>query len=179
MPSSPAARTVRRKASTPRRWPSTRGSPRAAAQRPLPSMMMATWRGGSKRAPCGIRCRVCSCDLAARSNRHDLFFFGGEHLVDFRDGRVGSFLHVAGMARVIVFADLWSFSSFFRRSRASRRTWRTATRAVSAYLCATLTISLRRSSLSSGMRSLKHLAFGRWGQAEIGGRDCLLDRMNH
>ncbi len=42
MPSSPAARTVRRNASTPRRWPSPRGRPRAAAQRPLPSMMMAT-----------------------------------------------------------------------------------------------------------------------------------------
>ncbi len=42
MPISAAARTVRRTASTPRRWPSTRGRPRAAAQRPLPSMMMAT-----------------------------------------------------------------------------------------------------------------------------------------
>ena len=48
MPRSPAARTVLRKASTPRRWPSTRGKPRAAAQRPLPSMMMATCRGISK-----------------------------------------------------------------------------------------------------------------------------------
>src|SRR5262249_53291937 len=48
MPRSPAARTVRRKASTPRRWPSTRGSPRWAAQRPLPSMMMATCRGAPK-----------------------------------------------------------------------------------------------------------------------------------
>src|SRR5215831_10666905 len=47
MPNSPAARTVRRNASTPRRWPSPRGKPRSAAQRPLPSMMMATWRGGS------------------------------------------------------------------------------------------------------------------------------------
>ena len=46
-----AARTVLRKASTPRRWPSTRGRPRAAAQRPLPSMMMATWRGLSKPSP--------------------------------------------------------------------------------------------------------------------------------
>src|SRR5689334_2945438 len=47
---------------------------------------------------------------------------------------------------------LWSFSSFLRRSRPSRRTWRTATRAASAYLCATFTSSRRRSSLSSGMR---------------------------
>ena len=51
MPMSPAARMVRRKASTPRRWPSARGSPRAAAQRPLPSMMMATWRGTVE---CGV-----------------------------------------------------------------------------------------------------------------------------
>ena len=53
MPRSPAARTVRRNASTPRRWPSPRGKPRAAAQRPLPSMMMATWRGTSKEPPPG------------------------------------------------------------------------------------------------------------------------------
>ena len=45
MPISPAARTVLRNASTPRRCPSPRGSPRADAQRPLPSMMMATCRG--------------------------------------------------------------------------------------------------------------------------------------
>ena len=45
MPISPAARTVLRNASTPRRCPSPRGRPRAAAQRPLPSMMMATCRG--------------------------------------------------------------------------------------------------------------------------------------
>ena len=48
MPRSPAARTVRRSASTPRRCPSPRGNPRAAAQRPLPSMMMATCLGTAK-----------------------------------------------------------------------------------------------------------------------------------
>src|SRR6266536_1878537 len=48
IPRSPAARTVRRSASTPRRCPSPRGRPRAAAQRPLPSMMMATCRGTAK-----------------------------------------------------------------------------------------------------------------------------------
>ena len=44
-PSSMAARTVRRTASTPMRCPAERGSPRCSAQRPLPSMMIATWRG--------------------------------------------------------------------------------------------------------------------------------------
>ena len=41
-PSSMAARTVRRTASTPLRCPAERGSPRLSAHRPLPSMMMAT-----------------------------------------------------------------------------------------------------------------------------------------
>ena len=35
----------RSRASPPARWPSERESPRAAAQRPLPSRMMATWAG--------------------------------------------------------------------------------------------------------------------------------------
>src|SRR5262245_40182143 len=48
MPISPAARIVRRSASTPRRCPSARGSPRPAAQRPWPSIMIATCRGTSK-----------------------------------------------------------------------------------------------------------------------------------
>ena len=47
MPSSIAARTVRRTASTPFLWPTERGRPRRLAQRPLPSMMMATWRGAA------------------------------------------------------------------------------------------------------------------------------------
>src|SRR5208283_1474586 len=44
------ARTVRRSASTPRRWPSKRGSHRAAAQRPLPSMMTPTCSGAAPKA---------------------------------------------------------------------------------------------------------------------------------
>jgi hypothetical protein len=36
-----AASTVRRKAAAPARCPARRGNPRARAQRPLPSMMMA------------------------------------------------------------------------------------------------------------------------------------------
>src|SRR5208337_4379055 len=36
---------MRRTTPAPRRWPSIRGSPWRWAQRPLPSMMMAMWRG--------------------------------------------------------------------------------------------------------------------------------------
>ncbi len=45
MPTAPAALTVFRTALTPSLWPATRGMPREVAQRPFPSMMMATWRG--------------------------------------------------------------------------------------------------------------------------------------
>src|SRR5437867_478974 len=46
MPRSGAASRTRRRASAPARWPAVRGRPRAAAQRPLPSMIIATWRPG-------------------------------------------------------------------------------------------------------------------------------------
>ena len=38
-------RTTARTDFTPSPWPATRGSPRLVAHRPLPSMMIATWRG--------------------------------------------------------------------------------------------------------------------------------------
>src|SRR6266581_1419401 len=51
-PSSGAASTVRRTASAPARWPATRGRPRRVAQRPLPSITIATCR----EELCGIKC---------------------------------------------------------------------------------------------------------------------------
>src|SRR3990172_1286007 len=45
MPISRAHSTTARTERMPIRCPSTRGSPRSLAQRPFPSMMMATWRG--------------------------------------------------------------------------------------------------------------------------------------
>src|SRR5216110_916240 len=50
-PSPGAASTVRRTASAPARWPATRGRPRRVAQRPLPSITIATWR----EELCGIK----------------------------------------------------------------------------------------------------------------------------
>src|ERR1700716_2558289 len=135
MPRSPAARTVRRSASTPRRWPSTRGSPRWAAQRPLPSMMMATCRGAPKPSlsfgaasdsdmsscPCLVRpasaaalcCGMFYGGLAPSglrrkplSNRHDLFFFLRQHLIDLGDHLIGRLLDLARHALLYVVADL-------------------------------------------------------------------------
>ena len=51
-PSRAHCSTVERTASTPLRWPAARGRWRSVAQRPLPSRMIAMWRGTS--APPGI-----------------------------------------------------------------------------------------------------------------------------
>src|SRR3974390_1249934 len=103
MPMSVAARTVRRTASTPRRWPSTRGSPRAAAQRPLPSMMMATCRGTAIADATGILASVIGM---CPSDCEDLLFLPRQPMIDFRDAGIRRFLNFGGIAVVIVLADL-------------------------------------------------------------------------
>src|SRR5580693_10807192 len=55
MPTLEACSTIRRTAATPARWPATRGRLRRAAQRPLPSMMIATC------SPAG--CSLCTVKL--------------------------------------------------------------------------------------------------------------------
>src|SRR5262249_39544284 len=105
MPRSPAARTVRRNASTPRRCPSARGKPRAAAQRPLPSMMMATWRGTAKSPICTL-VSASALDIQHPSHREDLLLFCGQHPIELRDRLVGRLLDLLGRALAIVLADL-------------------------------------------------------------------------
>src|SRR5437660_9332580 len=132
MPNSPTARTARRNASTPRRWPSTRGKPRSAAQRPLPSMMMATWRGGSTPSLPSPACGgalggggTAGCvalgeveasgilftpTVAARNlNRHDFFFLARKGPVDVGYDLVRRLLNLARHAGVVVLADLAVF----------------------------------------------------------------------
>src|SRR5512140_3887398 len=121
MPSSCAARTTRRNASTPRRWPSARGRPRAAAQRPLPSMMIATCEGPSVRSgpsvagaaafDIGQSQQAFSSDVKTRQKRRaldgeDFLFLGRQQLIDFRDDSVGGLLHFVGQALLIVLGNL-------------------------------------------------------------------------
>src|SRR5207249_202691 len=65
MPSSPQARTMARTLSAPARWPSMRGNRRCCAHRPLPSMMMATWRGMV--LECGDLSPLCRWSFMAES----------------------------------------------------------------------------------------------------------------
>ena len=50
MPSSDAASVIRRTVFTPSTWPDERSNPREVAQRPLPSMIMATCSGSLERS---------------------------------------------------------------------------------------------------------------------------------
>src|SRR6516165_270147 len=106
IPRSPAARTVRRSASTPRRCPSPRGSPRAAAQRPLPSMMMATCRGTAMSPIRAVRSGSCSDMPVQTSHGENFLLFCCEHPVDFGDCLVGGLLHLLAGALAVVLADL-------------------------------------------------------------------------
>src|SRR5512145_1268745 len=89
MPRSAQARTVRTSASTPCLWPKKRGMKRRLAQRPLPSMTIATWRG-----VLGSRCK--------RSDREDLGFLGLHEAVDLGDHAVGQALHLVLGAALLV-----------------------------------------------------------------------------
>src|SRR5258708_10561486 len=105
MPSSCEARTTRRSASTPRRWPSARGRPRAAAQRPLPSMMIATCKGGSVRSGPSVA-GAAAFDIDQSLNGEDFFFLGRKQLIDFGDRPVGRLLYVIGQTFLIVLGNL-------------------------------------------------------------------------
>src|SRR6516162_10875175 len=106
IPRSPAARTVRRSASTPRRCPSPRGSPRAAAQRPFPSMMMATCRGTAMSPIRALPNDLHSGMLLPFSHGENFLFFRRQHPVHFADRLVGCLLHLLTGSFSVVLADL-------------------------------------------------------------------------
>src|ERR1700742_4823355 len=87
---------VRRTARAPSRCPAMRGNRRAAAHRPLPSMMMATCAGGGPEAP-GWRCLAVMGWVAVdiKSVRGWPFRRGSSDLADvlflFREGVVDLF----------------------------------------------------------------------------------------
>src|SRR5580693_136377 len=107
---------------TPARWPATRGRWRWRAQRPLPSMMMPTWRGRSLRAGSGIaagsggRCMVVLGVRTPRrlrpfrrgspSDLEDLSLLALGGVVDPCDELIGGLLNVGELGRDFVLADV-------------------------------------------------------------------------
>src|SRR5437867_11894077 len=74
-PASIAPSTTSRTAFMPARCPSGRGRCRSRAQRPLPSMMMATWRGTAPPS------RIFARRSSLTSDLHDLRLFGLHQLI--------------------------------------------------------------------------------------------------
>src|SRR5690242_407366 len=132
-PSATQPLTASRTDSRPARWPIRRGTPRAFAQRPLPSMMMATCLGRLPRRinSSGVKARAGnqlsllpqgaasarSCGTtrnreagrAARPRASDFHDFRGlllEEFVHQRDVAIGELLHVRGQALRLVLGDI-------------------------------------------------------------------------
>src|SRR5581483_6034218 len=110
MPNSTLAFKMRRMFSTPCRCPIRRGSPRACAQRPFPSMMMATWVGTcSSVVAASRRSKV----IAINSHFHYFFFFFLAHRVGFFYVLVGQFLKNFLAAKQVVFGNEFFGFEFF------------------------------------------------------------------
>src|SRR5262249_52654339 len=179
MPSSWAARTTRRNASTPRRWPSARGSPRAAAQRPLPSMMTATCSGPSDRSWSSVAGTATFAIGRILLDREDFFFLGREQLVDFRDHAVGRLLHVVGHALLIVLGNLVVLLKLLDRVEAiaSDMADRHA-RGLRVFMC-DLHQFLAALLIELGDAQAKHLPFGCRRKPKIRIDDRLFYRLDH
>src|SRR5262245_37771780 len=178
MPRSPAARTVRRNASTPRRCPSLRGSPRAAAQRPLPSMMMATWRGTAKSPICTL-VSASALDMRWPSHREDLLLLRGEHPIDFPDHIVGCLLNLVGRALALVLADLVILFQLLEHINPVAPDMPDRDLGRLGVFVRDFDQLLAPLLVELGDPQPQHLAFGRRREAEIGGRDRLFHRVHH
>src|SRR5436309_5247154 len=116
MPKSIDASTVRRRALVPARWPAATGNPRWRAQRPLPSMMIATDSAtsgssgsGAERTRLSVRMRVRrfkggGCLPAL--DLHDLGLFVLQEIVDRLRVVVCQLLPLRLRAALLVVADL-------------------------------------------------------------------------
>src|SRR5947208_16911906 len=93
MPSSTASRSRALTTSAPARWPSMTGTPRAVAQRPLPSVMMATYLGVMGRRNPRTKFAL-KPTKSARSNLHDLRLFALEMGIQVGDLGVRDLMHV-------------------------------------------------------------------------------------
>src|SRR5216683_522910 len=108
IPRSAHAFTTSRTVSTPLRCPATRGRNRFFAQRPFPSMMIATCRGMPVTS--GMTCVEDSKSGMGQgglsSDHHQVLLFVRDQLVDVGDRLVGELLDLGLRALVVVLAHL-------------------------------------------------------------------------
>src|SRR3990170_403377 len=103
MPTSMQASITRRKFSVPARCPAMRGRPRASAQRPLPSMIMAIWVGIFSGRSVFSGSVIASLEF--ESHLQDLLFFTLACGVDLLDETFCDFLKLFLALLQVVFGD--------------------------------------------------------------------------
>src|ERR1043166_7603197 len=106
MPTSIAVSTTGRKARDPARWPSATETPCSEAQRPLPSMMIATACAASGRCSSGLTSVPVPGTEAIQLDLHHLGLFVLQQLVDVLRVLVGQLLDTALGPVLVVRADL-------------------------------------------------------------------------
>src|SRR5438128_513097 len=168
-PASIAPSTTSRTAVIPARCPSGRGRCRSRAQRPLPSIMMATWRGTAPPS------RIFARRSSPTSDLHDLRLFGFDEVFHQLQVVVVQLLRVLLGVLLVVLGDVLGLLDLIDRLRAG------ATHADSAFLgelvhdlhqlLAALLRERRQGNPDDG-------AVARGRQPEIGGEDGLLDRLH-
>src|SRR5690606_34876050 len=158
-------------ARAPARWPIMRGLRRRAAQRPLPSMMMATWRG--------MRGVADGAFIATPSDRHQLLLLGLDHLIDVLDGLVGDLLDLALDAALVVLADCLFLQQLLALLVGVAAD--VADRHLGGFTLGVDQLAQLAAALfgERGQVDADGGAGGVRRQAEVGGEDRLLDRRDH
>src|SRR2546425_2982335 len=168
-PASIAPSTISRTALMPARCPSGRGRCRSRAQRPLPSMMTATWRGTAPPS------RIFARRSSLTSDLHDLRLFGFDQLFHELQMVVVQFLRILLGVFLVVLGDVLGLLDLVDRLRTG------AAHADAAFL-GELVHDLHQ-LLAALFREWRQgdaddVAVARGRQPEIGGEDRLLDRLH-
>src|ERR1700742_557289 len=162
IPRSTASRSRALKTSAPARWPSITGSPRRCAQRPFPSVMIATYLAALKRC--------------AASNLEDFRFLRLQERVDLGDRLVGLFLQRSLGAALVVLAD---FALVLQLAQVAHHVAaHVADRDAAVLGDAVDDFDHLPPPLLGHLRDRQadHVAVIRWREADVGLEDRLLDR---
>src|ERR1041385_3724918 len=167
-PASMAPSTTSRTAFIPARCPRGRGRLRSRAQRPLPSMIMATCRGT---AP--LR-RICASRSSAISDFHDLRFLGLHRLIHLSQVVVVQLLDVFFRVLLLVIGDVLGLLDPADRLGAR------VPHGHAAFL-GRLVHDLHQLAAplfgEGGQRDADDVAVVRWGETQIGREDRFFDRL--
>src|SRR5438552_10437530 len=202
-PRSTHERTVARNASTPLRCPATRGRRRCLAQRPLPSMMMATCRGTSRTSgtprvelvnDIGLGQSVFSkrheraeCAPAntlrekvwAKSNGEQIGFLRMQNLVDFTYVSVRELLHVFLRSPFLVLGNRLRLEQVLEVGDRIATDIAHGDAGVFGFAVYDFDELLAPLLCQRGHRNAYHVARGRGVQTQVRIADRLLDYLHH